>query len=59
MTNRFQMSRARRSISTCVEPLIDSTLRIAGGCQMMRQQFGLALDDVGEILLQHRRDTSM
>jgi len=33
-----------------------------GGCgirQMMRQEFGLALDDIREILLQCRRDPSV
>ena len=56
MTDRFEMRRARRGMSAGLQPLIDRALGIAGSGQMMGQEFGLALDEVSEILLQHRRD---
>ena len=36
-----------------------SPFGIAGCGQMMGQEFGLALDNVGEMLLQRRRDPSV
>ena len=56
MADRFEMRRARRSMLTRFQPLVDGPLGIAGGGEMMRQQFRLALDEIGEILFQHRRD---
>lgn len=35
-----------------LEPLIDVALDFACGGQMMRQEFWLALDEAGEMLLQ-------
>jgi hypothetical protein len=34
-------------------------LRVAGGCQMMGQQFGAALDEIGEMRFQCRGDAPM
>ena len=34
-------------------------LRVAGGCQMMGEQFGLALDEIGEMRFQCRGDAPM
>ena len=42
-----------------LEPLIDRAFGIGGRGQMMGQQFGLALDKIGEMTLQHSRDTSV
>jgi hypothetical protein len=51
VTNRLEVSRTRRCELAGLEPLIDCTLGIAGGGQMMRQEFRLALDEIGETLL--------
>ena len=59
MADRFEMGEARRGILASLQPLIDRALGIAGRSQMMGKQFGLALDEIGEILLQHRRDAGV
>jgi hypothetical protein len=59
MANRFHMRQARRGMSAGLQPLIDGTFGIAGAHKMMGQEFGLALDEIGKILLQHRRDPSV
>ena len=46
-------------MSAGLQPLIDGTFGVAGAGQMMCQEFGLALDEIGKILLQHRRDSSV
>ena len=51
MGNRFEVSRVRRGMLAGLQPLIDGALGVAGGCQMMGEQFGLALDEIGEMLL--------
>ena len=56
MADRLEMGRSRRGMLAGLQPLIDRALGIAGSSQMMGQQFGLALDEIGEMLLQHRRD---
>jgi hypothetical protein len=43
-------------MSACLQPLIDSALGIPGRGQMMGQQFRLALDKIGEMLFQRRRN---
>ena len=50
MADRFEMGRARRGMLAGLQPLIDGALGIAGGGQMMGEQFGLALDEIGEML---------
>ena len=42
-------------MSAGLQPLIHGALGVAGGGQMMRQEFRLALDEIGEISFQHRR----
>ena len=59
MADRFEMRQARRGMLAGLQPLIDRALGIAGRGQMMGEQFGLALDEIGEMLLQHRRDAGM
>jgi len=59
MADRFKMRQARRGILAGLQPFVDCTLGIAGRGQMMREQFGLALDTIGEILLKHRRNTGV
>src|SRR5436190_12036756 len=54
MTDRFSMGRARRGILAGLEPFIDCTRSIAGAGQVMRQEFGLALDKLWEIVLEQR-----
>jgi len=56
MADRFEMRQTRGGILAGLQPLIDRTLGIAGGGQMMRQEFRLALDEIGEMLFQHGRD---
>ena len=59
MADRFEMGQARRGMAAGFQPLIDRALGIAGGGQMMGQQFGLALDEIGEMLFQRRSDPGM
>ena len=59
MTDRFEMGRARRGMLAGLQPLIDRAFGIVGRGQMMGQEFGLALDEISEMLLQHRRDASV
>jgi len=54
MADRFEMGQARCGILAGLQPLIDGALGITGCGQMMRQQFGLALDEVEELLFEHR-----
>ena len=56
MADRFEVGQSRRGMLAGLQPLIDRALGIAGGRQMMGEQFGLALDEIGEMLLQRRRD---
>ena len=53
------MGKAVGGMATGLQPLIDRTSDISSGGQMMGQQFGLALDEIGEILLQHIGDPGM
>ena len=59
MTDRFKMRRASRGMLAGPQPLIDRALDLAGGRQMMGKEFGLALDEIGEMLLQHHRDAGV
>ncbi len=59
MTDRFEMRRASRGMLAGPQPLTDRALGIVGRGQMMGQELGLALDEVSEMLLQHRRDASV
>ena len=59
MGNRFEISESRRGILPRLQPLIDGALRVGGRRQVMSEQLGLALDEIGKILLQHRRDAGM
>ena len=59
MADRFEVRQARCGMLAGLQPLIDRALGIAGGGQMMGQEFGLALDEIGEMLLQHCRDSGV
>jgi hypothetical protein len=59
MADGFEMRQALRGILASLQPLIDRAFGIAGGGQMMRQEFGLALDEICEVSLQHRRDAGV
>ena len=59
MADRFEVGKALGGMLAGFQPLIDRALGIAGARQMMGQEFWLALDEIGEILLQRRRDPSM
>ena len=48
MADRLEVSEARRGILTGLQPLIDCALGIAGGSQMMGEEFGLPLDEIVE-----------
>ena len=41
------------------QPLIDRALGVAGSSQMMRQEFGLALDKIGAMLFEHCCDAGV
>jgi hypothetical protein len=45
------MGRARSGVLAGFQPLIHRALGITGCCQMMIQQLGLALNEIGEMLL--------
>src|SRR6266699_1440378 len=59
MADRFEMGQALGGMLAGFEPLIDRALGIAGSRQMMRQEFGLALDDIREIPFQYCRYPSV
>src|SRR5262245_28060312 len=46
MADRLDMGGALSGILAGVQPLIDGASGIAGGGQMMRQEFGLPLDEI-------------
>jgi len=52
MADRFEMGGALGGVLPGLQPLIDRALDSAGGSQMVRQEFGLALDEIGKMLLQ-------
>ena len=54
MADRFEVGKALGGMPAGFQPLIDRALGIAGARQMMGQEFWLALDEIGEILLQRR-----
>ena len=54
MGNRLEVSQSRRGILAGLQPLLDRTFGVAGGGQMMGEQFRLALDDIGEMRFQRR-----
>src|SRR5215471_19121682 len=56
MADRFQVRETRRGVSSRLKPLVDGAFSIAGGGQMMSQEFGLALDEIDKLLVQHHRD---
>src|SRR3954452_7854218 len=59
MCDRFRVGQTCRGMPTRLQPLIDRASVIAGGGQMVGQQLRLTLNEIGKILLQHRRDTRM
>src|SRR6266700_4138683 len=59
MADRFDMSEAHLSMPPCLEPLIYRSAGIACAGQMMCEQFRLALDEIGEILFEDRRDAGV
>jgi len=56
MGNRFDVSQSLRSMLPRPQPLIDRAFGVAGSRQVMGEQFRLALDEIGEMLFQGRRD---
>ena len=56
---RFKMGQARHRILAGLQPLVDRAPCVAGGREMMGEEFGPPLDKIGETLLQCRRDTSV
>jgi len=59
MTDRFEMSGALGGVPAGLQPLIHRAFEIAACSQMTGEQFGLALDEIGELLLQYCSDASM
>ena len=56
MTNCFEMGRPRRGMLAGLEPLVDRAFGIAGCGQVVGEEFRLAFDEIGEMLLQHCRN---
>ena len=59
MADRFEMRHPSGSVLAGLEPLVDAAFGSAGAGQMMGEQFGLALDEIGEILFEHRGNASV
>ena len=59
MADRLQVSGALGGMPAGLQPLIDRALGIAGRGQVVSQELRLALDEIGEVLLQHRRDVGV
>src|SRR5262249_4684223 len=59
MPDRFAMCEACGSKLASFEPLRHCTFCLGRTRQVVSKQFGLALNEIGEMLLQHARDTSM
>ena len=59
MGNRFEVSRLLCGMLPRLQPLMRGALRVAGGCQMMGEQFGVARDEIGEMRFQCRGDAPM
>ena len=53
------MGRACRGMLAGLQPLIYCSIGVAGGTQMVREKFGLALYLITEVLLQHRSDATV
>ena len=56
MGDRFEVSELRCGMLPGLQPLIDRTLRVAGGRQVIGEQLGLAFDEIGKMRFQRRRD---
>ena len=59
MAGRLEMRQTGRRTATCLQPLIDGAGGVAGRRQMVGEVFGLALDKIRELMLQHRRDAGV
>jgi hypothetical protein len=59
MADGLEMRQALGGTLASLQPLIDGALGVAGGGQMMSQEFRLALDEIREMLLQRRRDAGV
>ena len=51
MGDRFEVSQSRCGMLPGLQPLIDRAFGVAGSRQVMGEQLGLALDEIGEMLL--------
>jgi hypothetical protein len=56
MGNCFEVSQSRRGMLPRLQPLIDRAIGVAGSRQVMGEQLRLALDEIGKMLFQRRRD---
>ena len=56
MGNRFEVSQSRGGMLPRLKPLLDRAFAVAGSRQMMGEQFGLALDEIDEMLFQRSCD---
>lgn len=56
MGDRFKVSQSRCGIPPRLQPLIDRAFGVAGSRQVMSEQLRLALDEIGEMPFQRRRD---
>ena len=59
MGDRSQVSEMCRGMLPRAQPLIDRAFGISGCGQVMSEQFRLALDEIGEMRFERRRDASM
>src|SRR5712671_7177258 len=59
MGDRFEVSQSRCGVLPCLQPLLDRAFGVASRRQVMGEQFRLALDEIGEMLFQRRRDAGV
>jgi hypothetical protein len=59
MADRFEMRQTRRGVLAGLQPLIHGALVITGSSQMMGEELGLPRHEIGETLLQCRRDAGV
>src|SRR5438067_8781812 len=59
MGNRFDVGQLSRGMLPRLQPLVDRAFSVASGRQVMGEQLRLALDEIGEMLSQRRRDAGV
>ena len=56
MGDRFEVGQSRRGMLPRLQPLLDRTFGVVRSRQVVGEQLGLPLGEIGEMLFQRRRD---